>query len=102
MIETPWGNSEELRSRKLAPGRGTPPEEVERNQRERLYAAMVAATAEKGYQETAVADLLRISGISRSTFYLLFKDKQACFQAAIERLLNDALLLVRNRYALDI
>lgn len=102
MVDTPWGDSEDLRSRKLAPGRGTPQEEVERNQRERLYAAMVASTAEKGYQETTVADLLRISGVSRSTFYLQFKDKQACFRAAIERLLSDALQLVRNRYALDI
>lgn len=102
MVETPWGDSEELRARKLTPGRGNPPQEVERNQRERLFAAMVAATAEKGYQETTVADLLRISGVSRSTFYLLFKDKQACFRAAIEQLLSDALLLVKNRYELDI
>jgi AcrR family transcriptional regulator len=102
MVETPWGDSEELRARKLTPGRGNPPQEVERNQRERLFAAMVASSAEKGYQETTVADLLRISGVSRSTFYLLFKDKQACFRAAIERLLSDALLLVRNRYELDI
>src|SRR5258708_1082406 len=50
MVRTPWGHSSELRERKLPPGRGTPREEAERNQRERLFAAMVATVAEKGYE----------------------------------------------------
>ena len=62
MVRTPWGDAAELRERKLRPGRGTPREEAERNQRERLFAAMVATVAEKGYEATTVADLVELSG----------------------------------------
>ena len=75
----------------LPPGRGTPREEAERNQRERLFAAMVATVAEKGYEATTVADLVKLSGVSRSAFYRHFADKQACFLAAIEALVEPAL-----------
>jgi AcrR family transcriptional regulator len=75
----------------LRPGRGTPPEEAERSQRERLFAAMAATTAEKGYEATTVADLVELSGVSRSAFYRHFADKQACFLAAIESLVGPAL-----------
>src|SRR3954454_10306657 len=88
MVRTPWGNAAELRDRKLRPGRGTPREEAERNQRERLFAAMVATVAEKGYEATTVADLVKLSGVSRSAFYRHFEDKQACFLAAIEALVE--------------
>jgi AcrR family transcriptional regulator len=53
-------------------------EEVERNQRERLYGAMVASVAEKGYEASTVADLAEVSGVSSRTFYDLFADKRAC------------------------
>lgn len=45
---------------------------------------MVATVAEKGYEATAVADLVELSGVSRSAFYKHFEDKEACFLAAIE------------------
>ena len=69
MARTPWGDAAQLREKKLRPGRGTPREEAERNQRERLFAAMVATVAEKGYEATTVADLVKLSGVSRSAFY---------------------------------
>ena len=94
MVLTPWGDSSELRGRMLRPGRGTPPEEAERNQRERLFAAMVATVAENGYEATTVADLVKLSGVSRSAFYRHFEDKQACFLAAIESLVEPALAMV--------
>jgi AcrR family transcriptional regulator len=84
MVLTPWGDSSELRERKLRPGRGIPPEEAERNRRERLLAAMVATVAEKGYEATTVADVLKLSGVSGSAFYSQFEDKEACFLAALE------------------
>jgi AcrR family transcriptional regulator len=83
MVRTPWGDAAGLRERKLRPGRGTPREEAERNQRERLFAAMVATVAEKGYEATTVADLVELSGVSRSAFYRHYDDKQACFLAAV-------------------
>ena len=94
MVLTPWGHSSELRERMLRPGRGTPPEEAERNQRERLFAAMVATVAEKGYEATTVADLVKLSGVSGSAFYRYFEDKQACFLATIESLVEPALAMV--------
>src|SRR5215207_712899 len=88
MVETPWGDAASLRERKLRPGRGTPRQEAERNQRERLFAAMVATVAEKGYEATTVADLVKLSGVSRSAFYKHFEDKQGCFLAAIEAMVE--------------
>jgi AcrR family transcriptional regulator len=75
----------------MRPGRGTPPHEAERNQRERLFAAMVATVAEKGYEATTVADLVELSGVSRSAFYKHFEDKQACFLAAVEAMVEPTL-----------
>lgn len=82
-MRTPWGNAETLRERKLQPGRRLPAEEVARNQRERLFAALVAVVAEKGYEATRVEDLLELSGVSRSAFYAHFKDKEECLLAAL-------------------
>jgi len=91
MVRTPWGDAASLRERKLRPGRGTPRDEAERNQRERLFAAMVATVAQKGYEATTVADLVELSGVSRSAFYRHFEDKQACFIAAVEALVEPTL-----------
>jgi len=94
-VETPWGDAAELKSRKLRPGRGTPRKEAERNQRERLFAAIVATVAERGYEAATVADLVELSGVSRSAFYRHFRDKQECFIAAIEALAGPALETVK-------
>ncbi len=83
VVRTPWGDASTLRDRKLRPGRRLPPEEVTRNQRERLFAALVAVVAEKGYEGTRVEDLLELSGVSRSAFYEHFSDKQDCLLAAV-------------------
>jgi AcrR family transcriptional regulator len=91
MTRTPWGDAASLRERKLRPGRGTPREEAERNQRERLFAAMVATVDEKGYEATTVADLVKLSGVSRSAFYRHFNDKEACFLAAVEEMVGPTL-----------
>ncbi len=91
MVRTPWGNADELRAKMLPPGRATPRREVERSQRERLFAAMVAAVAEKGYEATTVADLVELSGVSRSAFYQHFEGRQACFLATVEAVVKPAL-----------
>jgi AcrR family transcriptional regulator len=91
MVRTPWGDATQLRQRMLPPGRGTPREVVERNQRERLFAALVATIAEKGYEAATVADLAALSGVSRSAFYQHFADKEECFLAAVETLIEPTL-----------
>jgi AcrR family transcriptional regulator len=85
MSRTPWGDASDLRSRMLRPGPGHSPELVAQNQRERLLAAAVVAIAERGYEQTPVADLLKLSGISRTTFYQHFPGgKEECFLAAVD------------------
>ncbi|MFL5872194.1 MAG: TetR/AcrR family transcriptional regulator [Solirubrobacterales bacterium] len=90
MVVTPWGNSDSLRERRLRPGPGVPREDVVRNQRERLFGAMVASVYERGYAATTVNDLVQISGVSSRTFYDLFPDKQACFVAALQGIIEAA------------
>lgn len=94
MVRTPWGDAGTLRDRKLRPGRRLPAEEVARNQRERLFAALVAVVAEKGYEATRVADLLELSGVSRSAFYEHFKDKLECLLAALEAFLGPTIATI--------
>lgn len=97
MVATPWGDSETLRDRRLPPGRGMPREEARRNQRERLLAAMVASCEARGFEATAVADLLEISGVSRATFYEHFEDKTGCFAAAVEEILSAGTRAISHR-----
>jgi AcrR family transcriptional regulator len=61
-----------------------PPEVIARSQRERLLEAAVRVVAEKGYGATTITDLTREAGISRTTFYAMFEDKEACFLAAYD------------------
>jgi AcrR family transcriptional regulator len=89
-VATPWGQASELRQRRLYPGAGAAPEEVARNQRERLFGAVVAVVAQKGYEATTVADVLALSGVSRSAFYRHFSDKADCLASAITELVDPA------------
>lgn len=61
-------------------------EEVERSQRNRILWAMAEVSAERGYAHVSVADVLTRAGVSRATFYQLFRDKEDCFSAAYEAL----------------
>lgn len=93
---TPWGKASELRERRLFPGAGTPAEEVSRNQRERLFGAIVALSAERGYEAITVADVLKLSGVSRSAFYEHFANKSECLTAAAAELLEPTLAALRQ------
>jgi len=98
MVRTPWGDSEELRRRALAPGRGADRAAARKNQRERLFGAMVAAVAEHGYEETRVADVVELSGVSRKSFYEHFAGKQDCFLATAQALVDAGLGVVAHHY----
>jgi AcrR family transcriptional regulator len=91
MVVTPWGTSEELREKMLAPGPSNAPGSVAENQRQRLFGAMVTSVAERGYANTRVADLVEISGVSLRSFYDLFTDKQACLVGALEALVRSTI-----------
>jgi AcrR family transcriptional regulator len=67
-------------------GRHTlPPAEVSERQRERLLRAMASCASELGYQNTTVADVVRVAKTSRSAFYEHFADKQGCFLEVYRR-----------------
>ena len=54
---------------------------VARNQRVRMYGAMIESVARKGYAKTSVADVISLAGVSRRAFYEHFPNKEACFIA---------------------
>jgi AcrR family transcriptional regulator len=73
--------------RRLPPGpHGIPPELVERNQRERLIAAMAEVCGESGYGGTSVTDVSRHAGVSTGSFYRQFKDKRECMLVSFKEL----------------
>ncbi|HET9592718.1 MAG TPA: helix-turn-helix domain-containing protein [Solirubrobacterales bacterium] len=53
--------------------------------RERLIAGMTQAAARYGYREASVARVVEQAGVSRTTFYEHFSDKEACFLAAFQQ-----------------
>lgn len=93
-LQTPWGDADTLRERRLPPGRSSDRDAARREQRERLFAALVASCAERGYDATSVEDLLRASGVSRATFYEQFEDKLDCFRAAEKEMVGAAIAAV--------
>ncbi|MFF3221342.1 TetR/AcrR family transcriptional regulator [Nocardia suismassiliense] len=79
-------------ARQLPRGRhGLPREQVVASQRERILIAMAEAMAENGYVGTSVAAILKRAGVSRETFYEQFRSKEACFEAAYERAVQNLL-----------
>lgn len=69
--------------RRLPRGRhALAPEEVLRDQRERLIVAVPSVVAKRGYEATSVADIVKAAAVSRNAFYKNFSDKQDCFAAA--------------------
>jgi AcrR family transcriptional regulator len=58
--------------------------EVARNQRARLYGAMIEAVARRGYAATSVAEVLALAGVSRRALYELFSNKEDCFLATYD------------------
>lgn len=57
---------------------------VAASQRARMLDAVVHAVAEQGYASVTVADVVRLAGVSRRTFYEHFDDKHGCFMAAYQ------------------
>jgi AcrR family transcriptional regulator len=53
------------------------------SQRARLLAAIRRVALREGYPATSIAAVIAEAGVSRPTFYEYFKDKDACFLAAL-------------------
>jgi AcrR family transcriptional regulator len=79
--------TDERPSRRLPPGpHGLSPALVERNQRERLIAAMAEVCGERGYAESSVAEVAKRAGVSTASFYRQFEDKRACMLTSFKEL----------------
>jgi AcrR family transcriptional regulator len=75
------------RYRRLPAGaHGLDPEEVKRDQRERLQSAIVELIAERGYQAVRILDLTKLARVSRPTFYGLYTDKEELLLAAYDEI----------------
>ncbi|HEY8547426.1 MAG TPA: TetR/AcrR family transcriptional regulator [Acidimicrobiales bacterium] len=72
-------------------------EDVAAWQRQRMLTAMVAAVAEKGYTNVAVADVVQRARVSRATFYEQFEDKTDCFVAAFHMCVDSFVEKLRRR-----
>jgi AcrR family transcriptional regulator len=73
----------------LPSGRHNLPREfVVNSQRDRLLDAMAQACAEHRYADVSVASIVAQARVSRSTFYEIFPDKEACFLAAYDAILG--------------
>lgn len=75
--------------RSLPSGRhGIPRDIVVRDQRERMLEAMIRVASDKGYEATTVADVIEAAAVSRTTFYEMFKDKEDCFLASYDAVVD--------------
>src|ERR1019366_1423064 len=80
------GRSRKPPSRRSRGSGGAGVHGTQADQRARLLEAIVSLTATSGYAQTRVGDLASSAGVSRATFYELFKNKEECFIAAHDEL----------------
>lgn len=76
---------------RLRPGPGQDPERVAADQRARLEAAMTDLVYEGGYPLVTVRGLVARARVTKPTFYRLFSGKEACFMAAYDRAVDEAI-----------
>jgi len=72
------------RVERIPPRSGLSRAEVIANQRRRIFDGLAAALAYHGYEDTKIADIVELAGLSRATFYEHFRGKEACFAAAYD------------------
>jgi AcrR family transcriptional regulator len=77
---------------------GLPRRFIVHNQRERMLLAVAEAVAEQGYATTTVADVISRARLSRRTFYEHFADKEECFLAAYDTVVEQLLAAVSHSY----
>jgi AcrR family transcriptional regulator len=71
---------------------------VVRSQRDRLLDAIAEVCASDAYGGASVAAVVARAGVSRKTFYEHFRNKEACFLAAHDAILNKFLGVVIDAY----
>ena len=74
-------------------------DEVARHQKDRLEGAIVKAVARHGFAATTVRELVTLAGVSKSTFYDHFQNKEECFLATFDSIVGEAAEEVAQAYA---
>lgn len=69
------------------------------NSRDRLIAAMAQSCAERGFEETDIAEVARMAGCSE--FDLHFESKEDCALAAVDAILAEAISAIGGSYSPD-
>lgn len=75
-----------------------PPEVVMLSQRGRLIEATAYQIDQQGYAATSVQDIIDRAGVSKTTFYKLFKDKEDCYLHCFERISSNHLKVLHQAY----
>jgi AcrR family transcriptional regulator len=70
------------------PGQALPQAYSVRSERERLLEAMIRIAAAKGYEATAIADVLEAAQVPRQTFDELFPNKETCFLESYDAVID--------------
>jgi AcrR family transcriptional regulator len=84
---------------RLPSGRGRlSPEDVARNQKARLQGAMVEAVARHGYPDTTLGELVSLAGVSKTTFYDHFENKEECFLSTFDEIVKELARRVTAAY----
>jgi AcrR family transcriptional regulator len=80
---------------------GLPREVAGLSLRERLLWSMVRAVAENGYDGVTLADVVTRAGVSKSTFYDEFANKDECLFCAYDRVIDELVRYVEQAYRKD-
>jgi AcrR family transcriptional regulator len=73
-----------------------PREFVASHKRRRMMTAIAELTAERGYEATKIADIVRRAGVARKTLYDNFDGKEDLFLSAIDTTLEEMRLTVEE------
>ena len=65
----------------------------------RILAAMVRVACDHGAQAASVERVVKLAGISRRTFYILYENRDDCLLAAIEQIVSVAWARARAAYS---
>jgi AcrR family transcriptional regulator len=71
-------------------------EQVAANQRMRIGMAMLEAIGEKGYVATTVSEVVTRAGVSRKAFYQHFTNKEECFLATYDAVVEEGMRRVSD------
>lgn len=100
LIKSPMQTPDPAIRRVLPRGSNSlPPEVVMLSQRGRLIEATAYHLDQKGYAATSVQDIIDRAGVSKTTFYKLFKDKEDCYLQCFERISSAHIKVLHHAYA---